>query len=486
MQPVILSGGSGTRLWPLSRGSYPKQFLPLNGSRSLLADTVLRIGSLEHSETSIHTLPALVLCNEAHRFLVAEQLRVTANDNAGIILEPFGRNTAPALTLAALLARAEDTDPVLAVLPSDHLIQNEIHFKELLGRGANLAHQGHVITFGIVPTHAETGFGYIKKGEKIDELTAELAAFIEKPVQEKADELVRSGNYLWNSGIFMMKASVWIEEAKTHCPTIVTHCKQSIDKGQRDGSFFRIDPNAFEDCPNISIDHAVMEKVVESAGKTPASVIAMDVGWSDLGSWSALREIKEQDENGNVTQGDVFIKDTRNSLLYSQTRFLATLGVDDLIVVDTKDAILVAHKDSAQDIKSITDHLKDEKRSEQEFHQEVHRPWGNYESIDSGSRYQVKRLTVKPGASLSLQMHHHRAEHWIVVSGTARVTRGEETFLLSENESTYIPLGVTHRLENPGTLLLEIIEVQSGSYLGEDDIVRFEDRYNRVESAANT
>lgn len=483
VQPIILSGGSGTRLWPFSRGSYPKQFLPLNGSNSLLADTVLRISELGSTDASVQSLTPQILCNESHRFLVAEQLRLSGFDNAAIILEPFGRNTAPALTLAALLALADDLDPVLVVLPSDHLIQNETRFKKLIVHGASLAGQGHVITFGIVPTHPETGFGYIRKGKTIDELTVELAAFIEKPGLEKANELTESGNYLWNSGIFMMTASVWIREAKKHCPAVVTHCEASIAEGQRDGSFFRIDPNAFENCPNISIDHAVMEKIVGSSGNTQASVIPMDVGWSDLGSWSALREIKTQDDNGNVIQGDVFSKDTRNSLLYSQTRFLATLGVDDLIVVETKDAVLVAHKNSDQDIKSITEHLKSAERSEHEYHQEVHRPWGNYESIDSGLRYQVKRLTVKPGASLSLQMHHHRAEHWIVVSGTARVTRGEESFLLGENESTYIPLGVTHRLENPGTLTLEIIEVQSGSYLGEDDIVRFEDRYNRVESA---
>ncbi|MGH8558671.1 MAG: mannose-1-phosphate guanylyltransferase/mannose-6-phosphate isomerase [Methylococcales bacterium] len=482
VQPVILSGGSGTRLWPLSRGAYPKQFLPLHGSDSLLADTVRRICRLESFASGIQTLPPRVICNDSHRFLVAEQLRLTGYNIASIILEPFGRNTAPALTFAALLARDDNLDPVLVVLPSDHVIRDETRFKELVLHGAKLAGNGRVITFGIVPAHAETGFGYIRKGPAIDPVTAELAAFIEKPDQEKADQLVLSGNYLWNSGIFMMKASVWIRETQKHCPKILTFCEESLGKGKRDGLFFRVDPNSFEYCPNISIDHAVMEKIVESDLDDRACVIPMDVGWSDLGSWSALREIKSRDPHGNVTQGDVFTKDTRNSLLYAQTRLLATLGIDDLIVVETKDAVLVAHQNSAQDIKSITDYLKNEQRPEHEFHQQVHRPWGNYESIDNGPRYQVKRLTVKPGASLSLQMHHHRAEHWIVVSGTARVTRGEESFLLSENESTYIPLGVTHRLENPGALMLEIIEVQSGSYLGEDDIVRFEDRYNRVES----
>ncbi|MGH8550629.1 MAG: mannose-1-phosphate guanylyltransferase/mannose-6-phosphate isomerase [Methylococcales bacterium] len=484
VQPVILSGGSGTRLWPLSRGSYPKQFLSWHGSDSLLAATIRRFREAGSSSSEIRILPPRVICNEAHRFLVAEQLHLLGFGQASIVLEPFGRNTAPALTLAALMALGGDQDPVLVVLPSDHLIQDETRFRDLVLHGAELAREGRVITFGIVPSHAETGFGYIRKGPTIDAVTAELAQFIEKPDPEKAEELIRAGNVLWNSGIFLMKASVWIHEVQKHCPAILGHCEESLAKGRRDGFFFRIDPSAFEDCPNISIDHAVMEKIVASKNEPLACVIAMDVGWLDLGSWSAIREVKARDEHGNVTQGDVFAKDTRNSLLYAQTRLLATLGVEDLIVVETKDAVLVAHKNSAQDIKSVTDYLKNEKRPEHEFHQQVHRPWGNYESIDKGPRYQVKRLTVKPGASLSLQMHHHRAEHWIVVSGTARVTRGEETFLLSENQSTYIPLGVTHRLENPGTLTLEMIEVQSGSYLGEDDIVRFEDRYNRVESPA--
>lgn len=483
VQPVILSGGSGTRLWPLSRGAYPKQFLPLHGPDSLLAETVRRICRLEGFDSGIQSLPPRVICNESHRFLVAEQVRLTGYETASITLEPFARNTAPALTLAALQVSDEDLDPVLVILPSDHVILDEIRFREFVLHGARLALNDRVITFGIVPTHAETGFGYIRKGPAIDQFTAELAAFIEKPDQEKADELVLSGNYLWNSGIFMMKASVWIRETQKHCPELLIFCEESLRKGRRDGIFYRIDPKSFEHCPNISIDHAVMEKIVREDDRS-AGVIEMDVGWSDLGSWSALRRIKPRDADGNVTQGDVFAKDTRNSLLYAQTRLLATLGIDDLIIVETKDAVLVAHQNSAQDIKSITDYLKNQQRSEHEFHLQIHRPWGNYEAIDSGTRYQVKRLTVQPGASLSLQMHHHRAEHWIVVSGTARVTCGGETFLLSENESTYIPLGVTHRLENPGTLMLEIIEVQSGSYLGEDDIVRFEDRYNRVESSA--
>lgn len=484
LQPVILSGGSGTRLWPLSRGSYPKQFLPLYGSESLLAATIRRFHQPENLRAGIRVSPPRVVCNEAHRFLVAEQLRLTGFEPQEILLEPFAKNTAPALTLAALSALADHRDPVLVVLPSDHLIQNEIRFLELILEGAELARNGHVMTFGIIPTRAETGFGYIRKGAAQGEAAFELVQFIEKPGPEKARELVQSGNDLWNSGIFMMKASVWIQQVKNHCPAILASCEESLVKGRRDGVFYRVDPEAFESCPNLSIDHAVMEKIVEAKRDSVALVIPMDVGWSDLGSWAAVLEAKAHDQHGNVAQGDVFIKDTRNSLLYARSRLLAAIGVDDLIVVETKDAVLVAHKNCAQDIKSITDYLKNAKRPEHEFHPQVHRPWGNYESIDGGPRYQVKRLTVKPGASLSLQMHHHRAEHWIVVSGTARVTRGDETFLLSENESTYIPLGVTHRLENPGAITLEIIEVQSGSYLGEDDIVRFEDLYNRVESRA--
>ncbi|MGR9105416.1 MAG: mannose-1-phosphate guanylyltransferase/mannose-6-phosphate isomerase [Gammaproteobacteria bacterium] len=481
LQPVILSGGSGTRLWPLSRGSHPKQFLPLHGPDSLLAGTIRRICQFDSTQSAAEILPPLVICNEAHRFLVAEQLRLAGFDQGSIMLEPFGRNTAPAVTLAALWAGRNNLDPVLVVLPSDHVIQDESRFRELVLHGAKLARKNRVITFGIVPTHVETGFGYIRKGAAVDDLTVELAEFIEKPERKRAEEMIASGNYLWNSGIFMMTASLWMEEIRKHCPAIRTCCEESLEKVRSDGVFLRIDGEAFECCPNISIDHAIMEKIAASKHDRHACVIPMEVGWSDLGSWSAIREVKDRDEQGNVIYGDIYAKDTRNSLLYAQTRLVAALGVEDLIVVETKDAVLVAHKDSVQDVKSVTDYLKKERRPEHEFHQKIHRPWGHSEGIDSGPRYQVKRLTVNPGASLSLQMHHHRAEHWVVVKGTARVTRGEEVFLLSENQSAYIPVGVAHRLENPGKILLEIIEVQSGSYLAEDDIVRFEDRYNRID-----
>ncbi len=483
VQPIVLSGGSGTRLWPLSREAYPKQFLPLAGSQSLLTETVLRTDKLEAEDVCIRSLPPLVVCNESHRFLVAEQLRLIGSEDNPIILEPFGRNTAPALTLGAKLALQRDVDPILVIMPSDHVIKDVVAFRALLVHGVHLADQGQVVTFGITPTKPETGFGYIRIGDAVDEKASVLVAFVEKPDLATAKAYIASEEYVWNSGIFVMRASVWLQEVEKYYSDVLDVCSRAIDEGPKDGQFIRICPDIFKSCPSISIDNAVMENIGKHPNSVQASVLSMDVGWSDLGSWSALRDIQEQDGEGNVIQGDVFAKDTRNSLLYSQNRFLATVGINDLVVIETSDAVLVAHKDNAQDIKSITEHLKSEDRSEYVFHRKINRPWGDYETIDTGIRYLVKRLTVKPGASLSLQMHHHRAEHWIVVSGTARVTKGQESFLLSENQSTYIPLGVTHRLENPGNINLEIIEVQSGSYLYEDDIVRFEDRYNRVEDS---
>jgi len=482
VQPIVLSGGSGTRLWPLSREAYPKQFLSLAGSQSLLTETLLRTEQLEAVDAGIRSLPPLVVCNEAHRFLVAEQLRLIGFEDNPIILEPFGRNTAPAATLGAKLALQSGTDPILAIMPSDHVINDVATFRALLTHGARLADQGQVVTFGIKPIQPETGFGYIRTGDAVDEKASVLVAFVEKPDLATAKAYSASEEYVWNSGIFVMRASIWLQAAEKYCPDILDICTRALDEGSKDGQFIRVCPNIFNSCANMSIDNAVMEKLAKHhSDSVRASVLTMDVGWSDLGSWSAMRNVQKQDDAGNVIQGDVFAKDTRNSLLYSQNRFLATIGVNDLIVIETADAVLVAHHDSAQDIKSITQYLKSEDRSEYLFHRKVYRPWGNYETIDKGARDQVKRLTVKPGAMLSSQMHHHRAEHWIVVSGTARVTKGEECFLLGENQSTYIPLGVTHRLENPGAIDLEIIEVQSGSYLSEDDIVRFEDRYNRVE-----
>lgn len=481
--PVILSGGSGTRLWPYSREAFPKQFLSFVGDQTLLQDTIARIAVLDESSSGrrIRVAPPLVICNELHRFLVAEQLRQIGFESAPIILEPVGRNTAPAVTLAALhVTREGQGDPVLVVMPSDHHIDKADAFRGKLAAAVELAADGMLVTFGIVPDRPETGYGYIRKGRQIGDEVFALSAFVEKPDVQTAADYLLTGEYLWNSGLFVMKASVWLDAIARHRPDIETQCRTCFAEAKREGDFIRVDRELFHACPSDSIDYAVMERMDDAERNRVAAVLPLDVGWSDLGSWSAISDLKAQDAAGNVTHGDVFAKDSHNCLLYSQGRFLAALGVEDLVVVETTDAVLVAHKDRAQDIKVVTEHLKAAKRQEHVFHRKVHRPWGNYESIDNGTRYQVKRLTIKPGATMSLQLHHHRAEHWVVVKGTARVIRGEDTFLLTENESTFIPVGVRHRLENPGSIPLEIIEVQSGSYLGEDDIVRFEDCYFRA------
>jgi len=485
VQPVILSGGSGTRLWPYSREAYPKQFLCFAGETSLFQDTAARIlGLAEMAAGEFRIGQPLVVCNESHRFLVAEQLRQMGYESSTILLEPIGRNTAPALTLAALAAHSEDppADPVLVVMPSDHHIEDVAGFRQRLVDAVREAAAGAVVTFGIVANKPETGYGYIRKGAEQGPAVFALDRFVEKPDAATAETYVASGDYLWNSGIFVLRASVWLEQIRRFRPDIAAACDGALAVRKRDGDFLRVDKQAFSGCPSDSIDYAVMERLTREAGTVAAEVLPLDVGWSDLGSWSALSEVRPCDEQGNVLVGDVYRKDTCNSLLYAQNRFLAAVGVSDLLVIETKDAVLVAHKDKAQDVKAITDYLRQSARPEHVYHTKVHRPWGDFEGIDHGERYQVKRLTVKPGARLSLQRHHHRAEHWIVVRGTARVTRGSEVVLLTENESTYIPLGVDHRLENPGVIPLEIIEVQSGSYLGEDDIVRFEDQYNRIES----
>lgn len=481
IQPIILSGGSGTRLWPFSREAYPKQFLSFTGDKTLFQETVSRVLDMPVDPAQTELKPPAVVCNELHRFLVAEQLRQLGFDDCPILLEPVGRNTAPALTLAALQAVADGADPVLVVMPSDHHIENVGEFRKRLAAAIGRATAGSVATFGIVPSKPETGYGYIRKGEPLGEESFWLDGFVEKPDAITATAYLSSGQYLWNSGLFVLRASLWLEQIARHRDDIASACRQAFAQAKRDGNFVRIDKGLFAACPGDSIDYAVMEKLAADPGSQSAIVIALDAGWSDLGSWSALGEVGPQDSDGNVASGDVFVKDTHNSLLYSQHRFLAAVGVSDLIVIETTDAVLVVHKDKAQDVKAITDHLKLSSRKEHIFHAKVHRPWGDFESIDRGERYQVKRLTVKPGAALSLQLHHHRAEHWTVVRGTARVTRGEEVFILGENESAFIPLGTRHRLENPGVIPLEIIEVQSGSYLGEDDIVRFEDQYRRAE-----
>jgi mannose-1-phosphate guanylyltransferase/mannose-6-phosphate isomerase len=474
LQPIVLSGGSGTRLWPYSRQTYPKQLLPLAGERTLLQQTVLRTHEVGDERTKIATRAPIVVCNELHRFLVAEQLQQIDASGGAIVLEPFGRNTAPALTLAARLAVRDGADPVLVVMPSDHLIPQQAVFRKLLSHAVGWAQQGCVATFGIVPDRPETGFGYIRKGAAFDAETAALAAFVEKPGVEQAQAYLDSGQYLWNSGIFVLRASVWLDQIAKFRPDIAKACTQAVDGGHWDGDFFRADKEAFARCPADSIDYAVMEKLSGEQGEMTAVVLPLDAGWTDLGSWPAVQEIREQDAQGNVIEGDVFARKTTHSLLYAQDRFLAVIGADNLIVIETPDAVLVCNKDNAQEIGAITDYLKQSERSEHMFHRKLHRPWGASQAIDQGARYRVQRLTVKPGSKLTMQMHHHRAEHWIVVSGTAQVTRGEETFRLTENESTFIPPGMKHRLENPGSIPLEIIEVRSGGYLGEDDIIRFE------------
>lgn len=464
--PVLLCGGSGTRLWPLSREAYPKQFLPLVGKQSLLQATCLRLQGLPGVSAP------LLISNEEHRFMAAEQCRQIAIAPQAIILEPMGRNTAPAIAVAALHAVESQQDPILLVLPSDHLLRDEAGFRDAVLAALPAAEAGALLTFGIVPTSAETGFGYIKAAP--GQGVRAVEQFVEKPDQMSADKYLASGEYFWNSGMFMFRASRFIEELEKFAPQILLHCKAAIANAKRDADFLRLDKEAFAACPADSIDYAVMEKTRH------AMVLPIDVGWSDVGSWSALWQVAEQDSDGNVHRGDVMAENCRNTFVWSESRLVSTLGLENMIVVDTDDALLVAHQDHVQDVKKIVARLKFDSRPQAVYHRQVYRPWGSYTSVDSGERFQVKRIIVKPGAALSLQMHHHRAEHWIVVSGTARVTCDENVMTLTENQSTYIPLGSKHRLENIGKLPLELIEVQSGSYLGEDDIVRFDDVYGRV------
>jgi mannose-1-phosphate guanylyltransferase/mannose-6-phosphate isomerase len=488
IQPVILCGGSGTRLWPLSRQHYPKQLHALNGEKTLLEETVAR------SSGAASFVEPLVVCNEGHRFMVAEQLKRAGARPKAILLEPAGdgagsggRGTAPALTLAAVHAVTAD-DPVLLVMPSDHVVQDKQAFHEAVDRAAALARQGYIVTFGVPPAGPETGYGYIRAGAivKSEGLSARepqahyVEAFVEKPNAAFARTYIDSGNYLWNAGIFAVRASVWIDAIGSFRKEILAACERAHRLGNRDGSFMRADSAAFAECPSDSIDYAVMERLADGTSTYEAVVVKLDAGWSDVGAWNALWDIAQKDADGNAAHGDVQATDTKNTLMIAQHRLVACVGVEDLVVVETADAVLVAAKDKAQAIGPMVAKLKAAGREECRQHRKVHRPWGTYDGIERGERFQVKRIVVNPGATLSLQMHHHRAEHWIVVRGTARVTRGEETFLLTENESTYIPTGTRHRLENPGKLPLEIIEVQSGAYLGEDDIVRFDDCYGRT------
>ena len=485
LYPVILAGGSGTRLWPLSRELHPKQFLPLVEEQTMLQATLRRLDGMDGVQ------PPVIVCNEDHRFLVVDQMRELGKQPLSVIVEPVARNTAPALTLAALwlveAGHATDEDPLMLAMPADHLIRDSGGFQAALAVGTPLARAGSLVSFGAVPSAPVTGYGYIKLGEALGEGSGmeaqRVSAFVEKPDLETARGYVESGGYLWNSGMFMMRASAWLSELERHSPAIARACRAAQASAQVDGDFYRPGDAEFVSCPTDSIDYAVMEKAAGAHGATVSGVdyvvVPLQAEWSDVGAWSSLWEEHEQDLHGNVIQGDVYAHSTENALLIAQHRLLATVGVEDMVVVETGDAVLVARKDRVQEVKEIVSRLKADGRSESESHRKVHRPWGTYEVVDSGDGFQVKRLTVNPGAALSLQMHEHRAEHWVVVKGNAKVTSGEEVFVLGENQSTYVPKGTAHRLENPGESQLEIIEVQSGSYLGEDDIIRFQDDYNR-------
>jgi mannose-1-phosphate guanylyltransferase/mannose-6-phosphate isomerase len=475
--PVILCGGSGTRLWPLSRQQFPKQMLNLGGEHTMLQATALRIKAAALPEDWHLEFP-LVVGQEECRFLTAEQLHQIGLTQARILLEPVGRNTAPALTLAALTATASGEDPILVVMPADHVMSQPDKFREALHKAIPLATAGRMVTFGIKPALPETGYGYIQCGAQIaDSGATEIAQFVEKPDAETAQRYLAAGNYLWNSGIYIMRASTWLTQIARFRADILEACRVAMEMSTRDTDFIRVGTAAFAGCPSDSIDYAVMERI--TGDSTLSAVLPLDAGWSDVGAWNALWEIGEKDAAGNVLEGDVFTLDSENMLVRAENRMVACIGMKDTVVVETPDVVLVANRDQLHLVKSAVAKLKLAGRSECDQHRKVHRPWGYYDSIDTGHRFQVKRIVVSPGACLSLQMHHHRAEHWVVVMGTAKVTRGDEQFLLSENQSAYIPLGTVHRLENPGVVPLEIIEVQSGAYLGEDDIVRFQDNYHR-------
>ena len=468
IRPIILSGGAGTRLWPTSRALHPKQFMPLTSERTMIQETALRVSDSERF------LPPVVVCNEEHRFTVASELQQVGISPEVEVLEPVGRNTAPAIAAAAALCAAHDPEELLLVLPADHHIARPDLFLDVIAQGAGLAEEGKLVTFGIVPDAPETGFGYIRAGEAAGEGGFAVDAFVEKPDADTARSYLDAGGYFWNAGIFLFRADRMIRELEALAPDIWRHAARAVTTGRLDLDFLRLSAEAFELCPSDSIDYAVMEHTKD------AVVVPADIGWNDVGSWTALWDIGDKDAHGNVVSGDAVMQETQNTFIRAESRLVATIGVDDLIVVETSDAVLVARRDKVQDVKAVVARLKAEGRAEHEVHARVHRPWGFYEGLDTGERHQVKHLMIKPGAAISLQMHHHRAEHWVVVNGTARVTVGDDTRLLSENESVYIPIGATHRLENPGKMPLSIIEVQSGSYLGEDDIVRFDDRYGRA------
>lgn len=468
--PVILAGGTGSRLWPLSRSAYPKQLLSLVGGNSMLQETLLRAQSIPNS------VPPVVICNQDHRFLVEEQLRNIGVNNACIILEPMGRNTAPAVAIASLfLTDYYKNDPLIIVLPADHVIKDTASFVHAVNNAEESARAGKLVTFGIKPTQPETGYGYIKIAASFnDNKSYNVLEFVEKPNVELAKKYLESMQYYWNSGMFIFQSSTFINELKHHAIDVLESSVRAVKAITKDLSFFRLHSETFGECPNISIDYAVMEKTNQ------AVLVPLNAAWSDVGSWSALWDVQRLDHEGNVVLGDVYTENVDHCYLRAESRMLAVVGVTDHIIVETSDAVLVVHKNHSQDVKNIVSRLKESKRAETDLHKCVYRPWGFYETIDKSDCFQVKRITVKPGARLSLQLHHHRSEHWVVVSGIAEVTRGDETFIILANQSTYIPQGVKHRLVNSGEHNLEIIEVQSGSYLGEDDIVRFDDIYGRV------
>lgn len=467
--PVVLAGGSGTRLWPLSRKHYPKQLIELVNQYSMIQDTVLRLRGCDDMEQPV------IICNDEYRFMIAEQMRKINIDPGLIILEPVGRNTASAITVASLMIHAKYDDPILLVLPADHIIENVTNFHEMIDLGSNAAKKGTLVTFGIIPQGPETGYGYIKQADSVSDFTNvfKIDKFVEKPVLKDAKKYVESGKYCWNSGMFMFKASTILEELNKYAPDIVKTCKKAVAKGQEDLDFFRLDKESFEKVPSDSIDYKVMEKTSKGV------IIPCDIGWSDIGSFNALYRAQKSDENQNVLNGDILLNNVENCYINAKDKLVAVVGVQDLVIVETKDAVLVAHQDKTQDVKKIVEKLKKNQRQEIIVHSKVYRPWGYYETMDISERFQVKRLTVKPGARLSLQKHYHRAEHWTVVAGSAVITNGDKEMLLNEDQSTYIPIGVVHRIKNPGKIPLEIIEVQSGSYLGEDDIVRYDDVYGR-------
>ena len=485
--PIVLCGGSGTRLWPLSRESYPKQFLRLLGEETLLQQTIRRLNAVEGMRAPI------LVCNESSRFVAAEQLRAIACHDAHILLEPLRRNTAPAIAAAALYALAQGEDPLLLVLPSDHIIKDQAAFNRAIQVAITAAEQGQLVTFGITPLSPETGYGYIRiaansghhythngaTAAKVHQLhqvqqAHAVLAFVEKPSRSTAEEYLASGNHYWNSGMFVFRASRYMEELSRYQPAMVAACRNAVELAKKDSDFIRLDQEAYAVSPDIAIDYAVMERTEH------ASMVTMEAGWSDIGSWASVWASAEKDENNNATQGDVMLQDCEDCLVHGTTRLITAVGMRNTVIVETADALLIMDTDRAQDTKKLVERLTKTSRPEADQHREVARPWGLYDSIGNGKRFQVKRIEVNPGAKLSLQMHHHRAEHWVVVKGTARITNGDKEYLLTENQSTYIPIGVTHSLENPGKIPLELIEIQSGAYLGEDDIVRLEDRYGRV------